>query len=214
VLGLLLLLCGCAATAVGQEQGGPTAGVSTPPADLSPRPSVTPEPARPAEPEPTVPQRRATLGPEAVERPAPARFSADSINVELPVVATGVATDVRMQLPETNEEVAWYAFGARPGDPVGTTVMAAHVDTRAEGLGPFSRLRRLDRGDDIQVTDAAGRAHRYRVTTVDDVKKSKISLDQLFRRDGSPQLKVLTCGGPYSRETGYRDNIVVTATPW
>ena len=169
--------------------------------------------ASPQKADPVVPQHRATLPPPDKERPEPARFVARSIDVDLPVVRTGVADDGRMQLPETNTEVAWYAFGSRPGEPTGTTVMAAHVDTRAEGLGPFARLRELHRGDTIAVTDSNGRTRRYTVRAVDDVRKSRIALDQLFRRDGPPELKVLTCGGPFSSQTGYRDNIVVTAQP-
>lgn len=162
---------------------------------------------------PAVPEYRATLPPVARDRPAPARFSADSIGVDLPVVRTGVSDDGSMQLPETNRQVAWYGYGSRPGDPAGTTVLAAHVDTRTEGLGPFARLRELRRGASLAVTDTDGRTRRYTVTSVDDVPKSRIPLDQLFRTDGPPGLTVLTCGGPFSRSTGYRDNIVVTAQP-
>lgn len=215
----LLLLTGCASTGtaadrgsrVGEPRPSPTASTPATPRGArttGARASVAGAPAAPA-----VPQYRATLPPPVKERPRPARFRAGSIDVDLPVISTGVADDGRMQLPETNREVAWYSFGSRPGDPAGTTVMAAHVDTRAEGLGPFARLRTLNRGDTIDVVDADGKTHSYTVTAVEDVKKSVISLDQLFRVDGDPELKVLTCGGPYRRSTGYRDNIVVTALP-
>lgn len=99
-----------------------------------------------------------------------------------------------MQLPVTNSEVAWYAFGSRPGDRTGTTVMAAHGDTRAWGLGPFARLRQLHRGATIAVTDADSHTRHYVVTAVDDVQKSKIVLDQLFRRDGAARAQ-----SPYLR---------------
>lgn len=209
----LLLLGGCTTGPGGDEASAPH---SPSPAAAAPLPSSIPAEGGPttrAERVPAVPQYRATLPPVARERPAPARFTAASIGVDLPVVRTGVSPDGLMQLPETNREVAWYGYGARPGDPSGTTVMAAHVDTRAEGLGPFAGLRELRRGAELTVSDAAGRSHRYRVTSVDDVPKSRIPLDQLFRLDGPPGLTVLTCGGPFSRSTGYRDNIVVTAQP-
>lgn len=227
VVALLLLVGGCAGgpgegpIGAGGGAGDTRSGLPAGPSSLS-SPAPSPTAARSstaarsgpaAAAVPAVPQYRATLPPVATELPAPARFSASSIDVDLPVVSTGVAADGRMQLPETNREVAWYPFSSRPGDPAGTTVLAAHVDTRTEGLGPFAQLRRLDRGDRLEVTDARGRPHRYAVVSVDDVKKSELSLDRLFRRDGEPELKVLTCGGPYRRDTGYRDNIVVTATP-
>ena len=219
VLGLLLLSGSAGQDAsAGAASPSPSASKSAPsaPVTASPRPgraaTGTPPPAA-AQPPPAVPQYRATLPAVPEELPRPARFAAAEVDIDLPVVRTGVADDGGMQLPETNREVAWYAFGSRPGDPSGTTVLAAHVDTRAEGLGPFARLRQLDRGDDIALTDVRGRTRHYTVTEVEDVKKSEIGLDQLFRRDGDPELKVLTCGGPYRSGSGYRDNIVVTARP-
>ena len=217
VLGLLLLS--------GSAGHDASAGAADPPPPPSASPALSTAPPSPgraapgsprpaaAQPPPAVPQYRATLGAVPKELPRPARFAAAEVDIDLPVVRTGVADDGGMQLPESNREVAWYAFGSRPGDPSGTTVLAAHVDTRAEGLGPFARLRQLDRGDDIALTDVRGRTRHYTVTHVEDVKKSEIGLDQLFRRDGDPELKVLTCGGPYRSGSGYRDNIVVTARP-
>lgn len=218
LLGGLLLLGGCAATGTHDSGGGGgEAGQATSPVRASPvRPAPPPATSTTVGDgvrQPVVPQHRATLPPLETPRPVPARFAAASIGVDLPVVQTGVAEDGRMELPETNRAVAWYGFGSRPGDPVGTTVLAAHVDTRSEGLGPFVRLRELRRGAELAVTDASGSTRRYLVTAVDDVPKSQVSVDQLFRRDGPPALTVLTCGGPFSRQTGYRDNIVVTAHP-
>ncbi len=213
---LLLLVSGCAVGSGGGEAipPGPNPPSASAPAATSTAPTV---PSAPRTPEvgrkPAVPQYRATVPPVARERPAPARFAAASIGVDLPVVRTGVTDEGLMQLPESNREVAWYGYGSRPGDPEGTTVLAAHVDTRAEGLGPFARLRELRRGAALSVTDADGRTRAYTVTSVEDVPKSKIPLDQLFRQDGPPGLTVLTCGGPFDRRTGYRDNIVVTAQP-
>lgn len=212
VILLFLPACGATRSEGSAHAEAPPAATPTP---VAVSPSAVPSaPARsPHLPDPSVPQHRATLPPPDKEQPEPVRFQASSIGVDLPVVETGVANDGLMQLPETNTEVAWYAFGSRPGERAGTTVMAAHVDTRAEGLGPFYRLRDLRGGATIAIKDANGRTRRYSVTAVDDVQKSRIALDQLFRRDGPPELKVLTCGGPFSRQTGYRDNIVVTAQP-
>jgi len=223
LVALLLLLTGCAppSTVGAGTPGAAAPAPSTSPGSASPGKDAPPRtsrnsgtaPGRTTPAVPPVPQYRATLGPVEKEKPEPARFRAGDIDIDLPVIATGVADDGRMQLPESNRDVAWYEFGSRPGDRAGTTVMAAHVDTLAEGLGPFARLRDLDRGDKLEITDSAGRSHSYEVTDVDDVKKSAVELDQLFRLDGDPELKVLTCGGPYRRSTGYRDNIVVTARP-
>ena len=38
-------------------------------------------------------------------------------------------------------------------------------------------------------------------------------MDQIFARQGDERLVVITCGGPFDRRTGYRDNVVVVAEP-
>ena len=133
--------------------------------------------------------------------------------IDLPVLPVGVADDGMMGLPTTAYAVGWYEFGARPADRAGTTVLAGHVDTKAEGLGPLAALRGVDEGTQIVVTAIDGTSRRYRVTEVREIRKARVPLEQIFTRDGAERLVVITCGGPYDRDTGYRDNIILTARP-
>ena len=48
---------------------------------------------------------------------------------------------------------------------------------------------------------------------MEKVAKSEVPLDRVFRRDGDPELKVITCGGSFDRRDGYSDNVIVTARP-
>jgi sortase (surface protein transpeptidase) len=134
-------------------------------------------------------------------------------NVDLPVQPVGVAKDGWMELPKTAFAVGWYRFGARPADRTGTTVLAGHVDTKAEGLGPLAALREIDDGTEIALRSADGKTRRYAVTGVEVLRKTRVPLEQIFARDGDETLVVITCGGPFSRSTGYRDNVIVTAEP-
>jgi LPXTG-site transpeptidase (sortase) family protein len=211
---VLLPLAGCAGEAARPVAPPRTSGTQAPapprlrPSAVSraPRPAATPEPRQVV---PTVP---ATLGPVAEEASVPRRFVAGAIDVDLPVIPVGVDPAGSMELPETVGEVAWYQFGARPGDTSGSAVLAGHVDTVRDGLGPFARLRELDEGDEIAV-ELGGSMRRYRVSAVEKVPKSEVPLDRVFRLDGPPELKVITCGGSFSRRSGYRDNVIVTAVP-
>ena len=133
--------------------------------------------------------------------------------IELPVVPVGVADDGMMELPTTAYAIGWYQFGARPADRSGTTVLAGHVDTRAEGLGPLAGLRAVDRGAEIVLTAADGTSRRYHVAEVEVIRKARVPLEQIFAREGVETLVVITCGGPYDRRTGYRDNVILTARP-
>jgi sortase (surface protein transpeptidase) len=92
-------------------------------------------------------------------------------------------------------------------------VPAGHVDTRKEGLGPLAGLRDVDSGAEIELTAADGTSRRYRVTEVEVIRKAWVQLEQIFVRDGAETLVVITCGGPYDRRTGYRDNAILTAQP-
>ena len=118
-----------------------------------------------------------------------------------------------MELPGTAYAIGWYSFGARPADRSGTTVLAGHVDTRKEGLGPLAALRGVDRGAEIELRAADGTVRRYRAGEVEVIRKARVPLQQIFARDGEERLVVITCGGPYDRRTGYRDNVILTARP-
>ena len=129
------------------------------------------------------------------------------------MVPVGVADEGMMELPTTAYAIGWYKFGPRPADRSGTTVLAGHVDTRKEGLGPLAGLRDVDRGAEIELTAADGASRRYRVTEVEAIRKARVPLERIFARDGAERLVVITCGGPYDRRTGYRDNVILTAQP-
>ena len=141
----------------------------------------------------------------------PERFVLDDI--DLPVEPVGVADDGWMELPTSAYAVGWYRFGARPADRSGTIVLAGHVDTKAEGLGPLAALRGVEDGAEIALSAADGKSRRYSVTDVKMIRKARVPLEQIFAREGPETLVVITCGGPFSRSTGYRDNVIVTATP-
>lgn len=134
-------------------------------------------------------------------------------NIDMPVVPVGVAENGEMAIPPSNRDVGWYEFGARPDDDAGVTVMAAHVDTVAEGLGPFARLKGIRKGSEVTVTTADGTTHRYKVSAVDEIAKSSVPLAEVFQRSGPARLVLITCGGAYDRGVGYTDNVVVTAVP-
>jgi LPXTG-site transpeptidase (sortase) family protein len=134
-------------------------------------------------------------------------------DIDVTVVPVGVTKDGSMELPDTVRKAGWYRFGATPSSTVGTTVIAAHVDTRKEGLGPFARLSSVRDGDQITVRDARGRTTEYQVTTRRQIRRTALPVDKLFTRDGRPRLVLITCGGAYDADSGYADNLVIIAEP-
>ncbi len=126
----------------------------------------------------------------------------------------GVAEDGQMALPPDPRTIGWYQYGAGPGDRVGSVVLGGHLDSREYGVGPLVRLKKLKRGDVVEVRTTGAPVVRYRVSEIRDIPKKKLAVDNLFDRAGPRRLQVVTCGGPYDADGGgYRDNLVVTADP-
>ena len=222
-----LLLSGCASEALpsaSPEVTAPTAASSPllvppaaaprAPAPRTPAPRPAPGPTRVTEAPAAIPVTSAELD---TTRPArgtvPVRLEVASLEIAMDVTPVGTEDDGEMSLPPSVADAGWYEFGSRPVDPAGTTVLAAHVDSAPEGLGPFARLRSARPGASVTLTSRDGTRHRYRVDSVDVVAKDQIPLGEVFDREGAPRLVLVTCGGAYDRRTGYRDNVVVTASP-
>ena len=148
----------------------------------------------------------------AARPPAPTRLAIADLDVDMAIVEVGTEDDGTMSLPASGSEAGWYRFGPAPSSPSGTTVLASHVDTRAEGLGPFARLRDAQEGTAVTVTDEDGTVHSYTVSSVERIAKTQVPLDDVFDRAGPPRLVLLTCGGAWDESVGhYEDNVIVTA---
>jgi LPXTG-site transpeptidase (sortase) family protein len=144
--------------------------------------------------------------------PAAARVIVPSLSIDMPIDPLGVDANNLMELPVSPFAAAWYRFGPAPASEQGATVIAAHVDSLSEGVGPFSQLRRAEVGALVTVIDAAGVAHDYRVVSVERIAKAEVPLDRVFTKQGDPVVVLVTCGGEWNRQAeSYRDNYIVTA---
>ena len=134
--------------------------------------------------------------------------------IDAPVDPVGVEPQGEMTLPADVDRVGWYRFGPVPGAAEGTAVVAGHVDDAEQGLGALAPLRTAEPGDEVLVEAADGAVTRWTVGSRERIEKPGVPLGDLFARTGSPQLVLITCGGPFDAELrSYRDNVVVVATP-
>lgn len=197
------------------ELRAPAPPAASPSSAASPTTPASPTSAEPdPAPLPDIPVVDAAPRPPRNTRAAqPVRLQVPDAGIDVEVRPTGVAEDGSMELPETVRRAGWYEFGATPRDEVGSTVIAAHVDTRTEGLGPFARLASVRKGERVVVTDRSGRDHSYRIVSRRLIVATRLPIEDLFDRDGRPRLVLLTCGGAYDARSGYRDNVVVLAEP-
>lgn len=177
-------------------------------------PGGRPQPVVAIDPAQEPPVVSADLSPTRSTRSQePVRLQVDAVGIDVPVAATGVARDGSMALPDTVRRAGWYRYSALPGAVTGTTVVAAHVDTAREGLGPFAALADARHGDRVVVVDRAGDRHGYRITSRRHVPRNRLPVADLFDTAGAPRLVLITCGGAYDSRNGYHDNVVVLAEP-
>lgn len=194
-------LAGCGAS--DWATGGPM------PAPVS-APTSVPAPAL----VPAVQIRDATLRQEPAPAPAPVRLEVPDVGIDMAVDPVGVTDAGEMALPSDADRAGWYEFGPTPSDPAGSTVVAAHVDSRQTGIGPFARLRDVAVGSAVTVTTSDGTPHRYVVVSVRTTPKDQAPVPEWFDRTGVPQIVLITCGGQWRPDVGhYTDNVVVTASP-
>ncbi len=212
-------LCGAvAALAVVPEgwsaPGGPGALPS-----LAPTAGAVSEPGAPSSPAgagiPADDDRTAapgSFGPQAVvpEPSPPTRVVVERLGIDMAVTPQGVDAQGQMALPEDPGAAGWYRFGPAPASPTGAVVVAAHVDSRERGLGPFARLPSARPGDQVLLDTGAAR-WRYDVTQVVRIGKDTGDLTGFFARDGAPRLHLVTCTGRYDQGSGYDANLVVVA---
>ncbi|HEX6576952.1 MAG TPA: sortase [Jiangellaceae bacterium] len=104
----------------------------------------------------------------------------------------------------------WWKGGPRPGQ-VGPAVILGHVrwDSRP---AVFSRLDRLERGDEVLVDRADGTTARFVVTRQGKYRKVAFPSDLVYYPTLEPELRLVTCGGPYDQAARtYTENLVVFA---
>jgi sortase (surface protein transpeptidase) len=109
------------------------------------------------------------------------RLSIPELDIDMKVDAMGFDPEGAMALPDAASDAGWYKFGPGVGHDSGATVIAAHIDSRHDGIGPFSRLKDASPGSIISVAGSDGVTVDYVVTEVRSVGK----IDAPMRRCSS-----------------------------
>ena len=143
-------------------------------------------------------------------RGAPARVVIPALGVDAAIVRLGVNPDGTLEVPADFGVAGWYKLGVKPGEP-GPAVIVGHVDSRS-GPAVFYRLGRLTPGARVRVSGRKGSSVRFRVYAVSEYAKSAFPTALVYGPTRRPELRLVTCGGPFDEQTGhYLDNVVVFA---
>jgi hypothetical protein len=136
-----------------------------------------------------------------------------ALGVDAPVVRESVDGAGALTLPQDPRTIGWWGAGAAPGAPLGTIVLAGHVDSAQQGAGALFPLARTPVGARVVLSGPGGEA-TYAVQGRRRFAKDDLPRRELFRQDVETRLLLVTCGGGFDRATRrYTDNVVVYAVP-
>ncbi len=133
---------------------------------------------------------------------------------KVPVRAVTTRADGVLDVPDDIRTAGWWRGGSRLGDPFGATLVAAHIDSETQGLGPYVELLRVERGDRI-VVRSAHLVQRFRVVSLRLVPRAAlVGETDIFSASGPRRLVMVTCAGPFDpARGGYQNLAIVTARP-
>ncbi|MGW4199660.1 class F sortase [Streptomyces sp. NPDC004726] len=141
----------------------------------------------------------------------PRRITVPSLGVDAAVTGVGLDGDGGIEAPPQSESnlTGWYRDAVAPGER-GTSVVVGHVDNEA-GPAVFHRLGTLKRDSRVEILREDGSTAVFAVHDVETHALDDFPADRVYRDGPEAELRLITCGGRYSEETGYEANVVVFA---
>ncbi|GGS55107.1 class F sortase [Streptomyces cinerochromogenes] len=143
----------------------------------------------------------------------PVRLRISAIGVDAPMTRVGLDAAGTLRTPPAGRPglVGWYGDGPVPGT-AGTAITTGHVDTPTGDPGVFYDLGTLTKGDIIEIARADRRTAVFTVRAVELYDREELPSETVYGSSGRPELRLITCGGGYTKRTGYLSNVVVFAT--
>lgn len=173
------------------------------------RPAGGPAASEPGFATPVVPARRA--GAPRAEVPTRSVLPNGTV---VPIRPVDTARNGSLAVPENIRVAGWWRGGARLGDPFGSMLLAAHVDSFRQGLGPYASLLSVRPGQRITVS-SAHLIQDFAVVSLALLPRGTLARHpRIFSARGPRRLTLVTCAGPYvPAHGGYQNLAVITARP-
>ncbi|KOU57090.1 peptidase C60 [Streptomyces sp. MMG1533] len=149
--------------------------------------------------------------PDPLPYSLPDRVRLPAIQVDAPVIPVGLDADgwVAAPPPEDPNLAGWFTGGVSPGEK-GTAVVVGHVDNQ-QGPAVFYGLGALKKGSGVEVARKDGKTAVFEIYGIEVFAKNDFPGDRVYGSKGSPELRVITCGGGFSKQSGYDGNVVAFA---
>ena len=141
----------------------------------------------------------------------PDRVSVPAIQVDAPVMGVGLDADgwVDAPPPEDPNLAGWFTGAVAPGEK-GTAVVVGHVDNE-QGPAVFYGLGALKKGNKVEVHRQDGKTAVFEIYGIEVFEKNNFPGDRVYGSKGSAELRVITCGGGFTKQNGYDGNVVTFA---
>ncbi|MGC5036372.1 class F sortase [Streptomyces sp. DT190] len=170
-----------------------------------------PQPATAAAAEKHVPGAAFAGSVRPLPHSQPDRVRIPAIQVDAPVIPVGLDADgwVGAPPPEDPNLAGWFTGAVTPGEK-GTAVVVGHVDNQ-QGPAVFYGLGALKPGNRVEVARQDGRTAVFEIYGVEVFEKDDFPGDRVYGSKGAAELRVITCGGGFSKQEGYAGNVVAFA---
>jgi len=141
-----------------------------------------------------------TAPPSGPLPPLPTRIAIPRLYIDAPVITMTFESENVPQVPDRPDQVAWYDFTYRPGQ-ANNAVFSGHVDwqtrTGAPIPGVFYRLRELEIGDVLLVTQEDGAQLKYTVTGNVAAAYDDPNIPKAMGPTSRDSVTIITCGGSW-----------------
>ncbi|MFF1699632.1 class F sortase [Streptomyces sp. NPDC058257] len=140
-----------------------------------------------------------------------ARVGIKGIRVDAPVMPVGLDSEgwVDAPPPEDPNLAGWFTGAVSPGEK-GTSVIVGHVDNQ-QGPAVFYGLGSLKKGNRVEVLRWDRKTAVFEIYGIEVFEKDDFPGRRVYKDKGTPELRVITCGGGFSKQAGYDGNVVVFA---
>jgi len=188
----------------------PPASAALPASSMSSAPTVPLPTTPPSTTSPSV--TPTTSQKQAASAATPTAISIPEIGVNHTLIQLGQNSDGSIQTPPLTDPAVpgWYRYSPAPGQ-VGPAVIVGHIDGTTGAEGVFYNLGALRPGETVDVTRSDNTVAVFRIDGVDKYAKSSFPTLTVYGNTTNPQLRLITCAGPFENQH-YQDDIVVYAT--
>ncbi len=140
----------------------------------------------------------------------PTQLNIPAIKVSAKIEPVALLPDGQMDVPKDSNIAGILYPGILPGAK-GNVIIDGHVDSY---IGPaiFFKLKKLNHGDEIIVSNSDGRKLTYIVESVESFTTAEAPLERIFGKSTEARMNLITCTGRYSRKKQEHEKRLIVFT--